>query len=89
MLRRLLQSQYPQWSELPIERIVSAGTDNAIYRLGDDLAVRLPRIHWAVEAVVKERGGQLIVAAHSQDVWDWFSLSSERIELTTWRKGGK
>src|SRR5262249_40887471 len=28
----------------------------------------------SIEAVVKERDGQLIVAAHSQEVWDWFSL---------------
>ena len=32
----------------------SAGTDNALYRLGDDMAVRLPRIHWAVKDVHKE-----------------------------------
>jgi aminoglycoside phosphotransferase (APT) family kinase protein len=51
----LLVSQYPQWADLPIERVASAGTDNAMYRLGDDLAVRLPRIDWAVGNVVKEQ----------------------------------
>src|SRR5262249_17384328 len=55
LVRRLLASQHPQWSALPIVRVPSAGTDNAMYRLGDDLAVRLPRIHWAVEQVAKER----------------------------------
>jgi len=55
LVRRLLASQHPQWAELPIERVPSAGTDNALYRLGDDLAVRLPRIHWAVDLVAKER----------------------------------
>ena len=54
LVRRLLQSQHPQWAELPIERVASAGTDNAMYRLGDDLVVRLPRIHWAIEAITKE-----------------------------------
>ena len=54
LVRRLLASQFPQWAELPIARVASAGTDNAIYRLGDDLAVRLPRIHWAVDNVAKE-----------------------------------
>ncbi|PLS78194.1 MAG: phosphotransferase, partial [Chloroflexi bacterium] len=48
LVRRLLAAQFPQWSELPITPVRSAGTDNAIFRLGDDLAVRLPRIHWAV-----------------------------------------
>jgi aminoglycoside phosphotransferase (APT) family kinase protein len=55
LVRRLLGSQHPQWADLPIVRVRSAGTDNAMYRLGDDLAVRLPRIHWAVESVAKER----------------------------------
>ncbi len=54
LVRRLLAAQFPQWSELPITPVRSAGTDNAIYRLGDDLAVRLPRIHWAVGQVHKE-----------------------------------
>jgi len=55
LVRRLLASQHPQWAELPIQRVASAGTDNALYRLGDDLAVRLPRIHWAVDCVAKEQ----------------------------------
>jgi aminoglycoside phosphotransferase (APT) family kinase protein len=54
LVRRLLAGQFPQWADLPIERVESAGTDNAIYRLGDDMAVRLPRIHWAVGAADKE-----------------------------------
>ena len=44
---RLLTTQFPQWADLPIEPVESAGTDNAIYRLGNDMVVRLPRIHWA------------------------------------------
>jgi aminoglycoside phosphotransferase (APT) family kinase protein len=55
LVRALLESQHPQWADLPIERVRSAGTDNAIYRLGDDLAVRLPRIDWAVGHVAKEQ----------------------------------
>lgn len=47
LVRRLLASQFPQWADLPIERVRSAGTDNAIFRIGDDLVARLPRIHWA------------------------------------------
>ena len=55
LVRGLLASQHPQWADLPITRVPSAGTDNAMYRLGDDLAVRLPRIHWSVESVAKEQ----------------------------------
>jgi len=44
----------PSVGSFPIEPVHSAGTDNAIYRLGDDMAVRLPRIHGAVGKVDKE-----------------------------------
>jgi aminoglycoside phosphotransferase (APT) family kinase protein len=64
LVRRLLVSQYPQWADLPIERVQSAGTDNAMYRLGDDMAVRLPRIHWAIDAVAKEAQWLPVLAPH-------------------------
>lgn len=54
LVRRLLAAQFPEWAGLPIERVRSAGTDNALYRLGEDLVVRLPRIHWAVDGVGKD-----------------------------------
>ena len=54
LVRRLLVAQYPQWADLPIERLPSSGTDNAIYRLGTEMVVRLPLIHWAVGQVDKE-----------------------------------
>lgn len=55
LVRQLLAAQFPQWADLPVTPVRSAGTDNAIYRLGDDMAVRLPRIHWAVDLVHKEQ----------------------------------
>jgi aminoglycoside phosphotransferase (APT) family kinase protein len=51
---RLVAEQFPDWAGLPITPVDSYGTDNAIYRLGDELAVRLPRIHWAVAPVQRE-----------------------------------
>jgi aminoglycoside phosphotransferase (APT) family kinase protein len=54
LVARLLTMQFPQWSDLPIDPVDSAGTDNALYRLGNDMVVRLPRIHWAVGQVEKE-----------------------------------
>lgn len=56
LVRRLLAEQFPQWAGLPVVPVPSAGTDNAIYRLGDDLVVRLPRIHWATGQIEVERG---------------------------------
>ncbi len=54
LVRRLLAAQFPQWASLPIKPVKSAGTDNAIFRLGDDMAVRLPRIKWATKQVNME-----------------------------------
>lgn len=54
LVGRLLAAQFPHWSGLPIVALASAGTDNALYRLGDDLVARLPRIDWAVGQAAKE-----------------------------------
>jgi aminoglycoside phosphotransferase (APT) family kinase protein len=54
LVSRLLAVQFPQWADLPLEPVDSAGTDNAIYRLGDDMTVRLPRISGATGQVEKE-----------------------------------
>ena len=48
LVRRLLEAQFPSWADLPIEALPAGGTDNAIYRLGDALSVRLPRrLDWS------------------------------------------
>ncbi len=48
LVKRLLAAQFPQWAQLPLEAVHSAGTVNAIYRLGADMAVRVPRVEeWA------------------------------------------
>ncbi len=54
LVRRLLAAQMPQWASLPIEPVASAGTDNALFRLGDEFSVRMPRIDWAKGQVDKE-----------------------------------
>jgi aminoglycoside phosphotransferase (APT) family kinase protein len=54
LVRRLLRRQFPHWAELPVRPVASSGTDNALYRLGDDLVVRLPRIEWATGQAEKE-----------------------------------
>ena len=54
LVRRLLAAQFPQWAALPTERVPSGGTDNALYRLGDDLVVRLPLAEWAAKGLDKE-----------------------------------
>jgi aminoglycoside phosphotransferase (APT) family kinase protein len=54
LVRRLIAAQFPRWAALPIEPIDSAGTDNAIYRLGRDMAARLPRVGSAARQLDKE-----------------------------------
>jgi aminoglycoside phosphotransferase (APT) family kinase protein len=54
LVGRLLATHFPDWAGLPLARVPSSGTDNALYRLGEDMVVRLPRIHWAVGGLEKE-----------------------------------
>jgi aminoglycoside phosphotransferase (APT) family kinase protein len=64
LVRRLLREQFPGWSELPIERVASSGTDHALYRLGRELVARLPRIDWAVGQAELEHRWLPILAPH-------------------------
>jgi aminoglycoside phosphotransferase (APT) family kinase protein len=54
LVRALLEEHFPEWAALPLERVASFGTDNALYRLGDELLVRLPRIDWATRDIEKD-----------------------------------
>jgi aminoglycoside phosphotransferase (APT) family kinase protein len=54
LVRRLVARQLPAWSDLPLDAVRPRGTDNALYRLGDDKVVRLPRREGNVGALEKE-----------------------------------
>jgi aminoglycoside phosphotransferase (APT) family kinase protein len=43
LARRLLASQFPEWADLPLVPVLPAGTDHAIFRLGNEMSLRLPR----------------------------------------------
>jgi aminoglycoside phosphotransferase (APT) family kinase protein len=55
LVGRLLVAQLPQWAGLAIEPVPFRGTDNALYRLGSDMVVRLPRRRQRTAALAKER----------------------------------
>jgi aminoglycoside phosphotransferase (APT) family kinase protein len=55
LIRRLIGNQFPKWAGLALTEVPSAGTDNAIYRLDDDMVVRLPRLGRAAKDVAKEQ----------------------------------
>jgi aminoglycoside phosphotransferase (APT) family kinase protein len=54
LVHRLLLSQFPDLSELPVSAVQSTGTVNAIYRVGNELYVRLPRVERWVDDLIKE-----------------------------------
>nr|WP_274911463.1 aminoglycoside phosphotransferase family protein [Streptomyces sp. WZ-12] len=55
LVRRLIAGQFPQWAGLAVQRFPSGGTVNAMYRLGDDLVVRLPLVRGGIGDVLRER----------------------------------
>ncbi|QGV79805.1 aminoglycoside phosphotransferase family protein [Streptomyces ficellus] len=55
LVRRLVAEQFPQWAGLPVERFPSGGTVNAVYRLGEDMVVRLPLTQGGAADVEMER----------------------------------
>ncbi|WP_404197741.1 aminoglycoside phosphotransferase family protein [Streptomyces tauricus] len=54
LVRRLVDTQFPQWADLPLELLDPAGSDHVIYRLGEELSVRLPRHSGAIGQARKE-----------------------------------
>lgn len=54
LVEHLIAAQMPELADRPLRRVEPWGTDNAIWRLGEDLVVRLPRIHWAAGQPEKE-----------------------------------
>jgi aminoglycoside phosphotransferase (APT) family kinase protein len=54
LVRRLVDTQFPQWAELPLRPVDPAGSDHVIYQLGEDLAVGIPRHAGAIGQAAKE-----------------------------------
>ena len=54
LVRRLLAEQFPEWADRRLARVEPMGTDNAIFRLGDGLSVRLARRNGPTEPGGKE-----------------------------------
>ena len=54
LVRALIEEQFPEWAGLTLGRVEPSGTDNAIFRLGTELAVRLPRRDGSLDEEDKE-----------------------------------
>ncbi|GAA2434836.1 aminoglycoside phosphotransferase family protein [Streptomyces mauvecolor] len=55
LVRALIAGQLPRWAGLAVERVPSGGTVNAMYRLGDDMVVRLPLVEGGASDVSLEQ----------------------------------
>jgi aminoglycoside phosphotransferase (APT) family kinase protein len=54
VVRRLLAKQYPGLADRPLREGPTTGTVNALFRLGDDLCVRVPRLPAGAASLDKE-----------------------------------
>ena len=64
LVERLVRAQMPRWAGLPITRVASSGTDNAMFRLGDAMVVRMPRVERAVPRLENEHKWMSVLAPH-------------------------
>ena len=55
LVNDLMKDQFPELSDLPISRLSSTGTENAVYRLGESALIRLPTTEGAAKQVDKEQ----------------------------------
>ena len=69
VVRDLIATQFPEWGDLPLRKITSTGTVNAIFRIGSELAARFPLRHGdpstVLAALRQEAGAAATIAAHS------------------------
>jgi aminoglycoside phosphotransferase (APT) family kinase protein len=54
LVRKLVDSEFPEYSALPLTRLDASGSTNVLFRLGDDLLMRLPRQPGGSVAIDKE-----------------------------------
>jgi len=64
LVRRLVAHQFPQLADLEVVVVQPWGTDNAIWRLGSDLVIRMPRIASAVDQIAFEDAWLPRIAPH-------------------------
>ncbi len=54
LVKTLLKSQFPHWAHFDLQLILPEGTDNVMYKLGNDLVVRIPRTESSSQNIAKE-----------------------------------
>jgi aminoglycoside phosphotransferase (APT) family kinase protein len=94
LVRRLLSRSFPQLASLPLEPLASTGSSNALFRLGDQLLVRLPRQPGGSATIEKEaRWGPLIASGVSVALPETVAIGEpgfgyvEHWSVTRWIEG--
>jgi aminoglycoside phosphotransferase (APT) family kinase protein len=64
LVRRLIADQFPRWAHLPVTQGPAGGTDHHLFRLGDDLLVRMPKIAWAQDQAGSDARWLPVLAPH-------------------------
>ncbi|KTD03842.1 aminoglycoside phosphotransferase family protein [Fluoribacter gormanii] len=64
LVRRLIDSQFPQWANLPIKPVAFSGWDNRTFHLGTEMTVRLPSAAFYALQVEKEQCWLPYLAPH-------------------------
>lgn len=54
LAKKMVSQQFPHLAHLDLSAVESSGTDNFIFRLGSQLAVRMPSVEWAADYIKKE-----------------------------------
>ena len=75
LVGRLVAEQFPQLTDLPIRAVRSTGTVNAIYRIGEHLYARLPRVQKWAQDLDRE--------------WHWLPKLAPRLSLRVPEPVGK
>lgn len=55
LVQRLVESQFPQWKDLPIQPVAKSGWDNRTFHLGEEMLVRMPSAEEYAFQVEKEQ----------------------------------
>jgi aminoglycoside phosphotransferase (APT) family kinase protein len=63
-VRRLVAAQHPRWAHLPVSAVAESGTDHRLFRLGDALVARMPKIGWAGEQAASDARWLARLAPH-------------------------
>lgn len=64
LVRKLVDSQFPDFANLPLHSLSASGSSNIQFRLGDELLVRLPRQPGGSAAIEKEERWTPIIGSH-------------------------